>query len=52
MGGGGGGADPNTTKSGPLSKLHLNGVSLADDGPTLNAGLTQLLFSGDPDQYC
>ena len=23
-----------------------------DDGPTLNAGLVALCFSGDPDQYC
>ena len=24
----------------------------ADDGPTLNADLAALRFSGDPDQYC
>ena len=24
----------------------------ADDGPTLNAGLVALRFSGVPDQYC
>ena len=35
--------DPNTTISGPF---------LADDGPTLNAYLVALCFSGDPDQYC
>ena len=32
----------------PLMALRL----LADDGPTCNAGLVALPFSGDPDQFC
>ena len=49
--------DPNTTKSGPPLARQRNAIEIAfhwrvDDGPTLNASLIALCFSGDPDQYC
>ena len=49
--------DPNTTICGPISARQRNAILMAfrwraDDGPTLNAGLVALCFSGDPDQFC
>ena len=36
------------------TKTITNGAPslMADNGPTLNAGLVDLCFSGDPEQYC
>ena len=49
--------DPNTTISGPSLACQGNTIEMAfrwraNDGPTSNAGLVALRFSGDPDQYC
>ena len=49
--------DPHTAISGPSSARRRNAVYMAfrwraDDGPTLNAGLIALWFSGDLDRYC
>ena len=48
--------DPNTAINVPSSALQRNAIEMAfrwraDDGPTLNAGLVALWFSGDPGQY-
>ena len=48
--------DPYTTLNGPPSARQWNATlafrTRTDDGPTFNAGLVALCFSGDPDQYC
>ena len=46
--------NPNTTLRGPSFARQRNKMAFrwrANDGPTLNAGLKALWFSGDPDQY-
>ena len=43
--------EPNTIISRPSSARQRNTINV-DDGPTFNAGLVALHFSGDPDQYC
>ena len=47
--------DPNTTINRPSSARQQNAIKMsfrwrADDGPTLNAGMVALIFSGDPNQ--
>ena len=48
--------DPSITISGPSSACQRNAIKSfrwrADNGPTLNAGLVALGFSGDLDLYC